>query len=387
MPDNKLPPISPLAGSTVSVLSRVLKENPVARRYFFKVWLTKFLVIVSSAFHWIDRLAFRRELKEFTFNESPVFIVGFWRSGTTFLHNLLTQVPGSGFISTYQAVFPNNLKSACLFKTFMSLFMPKRRWGDKVQMSVNHPQEDEYALSNSTHRSFYHFFYFPSSYRSLYSKYIRFESVSAHAEDDWKLIYRKLVIKALLNTRGERAILKNPVNTGRMLKLLEIFPGSHFIFLVRNPVLAYLSAKKFFSALFPSVNLEEFSNEQISQMILDMYVKLTHDYLADKEHVRPGSIIEIRYEKLQEDPLAELEKIYTSFGFSNFQDELPVFQDFLETQKEHRVDAYSMDKNELDQVLSKVDFAMKHWGYELPDELKILDQKPHQKETPIGKSV
>ncbi|MEA3460863.1 MAG: sulfotransferase [Bacteroidota bacterium] len=387
MPDNKLPPISPLAGSSVPVLFRVLRGNRVAPRYYFKVWVTKFFVLISSAFHWIDRLVFNKKLKKYTFKQSPIFIIGFWRSGTTFLHNLLTNVPDTGFVSTYHAVFPNNLKSAWLFKTFMRLLMPKKRWGDDVKMSVNHPQEDEYALSNITHRSFYHFFYFPSSHRSLYTRYIRFESLSADEEDEWKLDYRKMVIKALLSTSGTQAILKNPVNTGRMLKLLEIFPGAHFIFLIRNPVLVYLSAKKFFSALFPSVNLEKFSREQISQMILDVYVRLLHDYLADKKHLPPGSIIEIRYEELQESPIEELEKIYNEFGFSNFQEVLPVYREFLETQKEHRVDVYTMDKKELDHVLSKLDFAMKHWGYELPDELEVLDHKPEQKETPIGKAM
>ena len=373
MPKFKLPPISPLAGSTTSVLFRVLKGHYIAPRYYLKIGITTIFVFISSAFHWPDRLVFNKKVKNFSFEEAPLFIIGFWRSGTTLLHNLLSKDPDSGFVSTYQAVFPNNLQSTLVLKNFMRLFMPKKRWGDNVRMSVNHPQEDEYALSNITHQSFYHFFYFPSMYQSLYTRYTRFDSLSAKEMDEWKLNYRKLVIKALITTNGKQAVLKNPVNTGRMLKLLEIFPGAHYIFLIRNPVLVYLSAKKFFSALFPSVNLEEFSIDQISQMILDVYVRLLDDYLADKEHVPQGKIIEIRYEMLQENPIAEVEKIFKEFDFKNFQELKPVFMEFLATQKAHKVGTYTIEKTELDRVLNHLEFAMKHWGYELPAEVEVLD--------------
>lgn len=377
MSDFKLPPISPLAGSSVTVLRRVLKGNRVAPRYYFKLWVTKFFVLVTTAFQWIDSLVFNKKIRKYSFKESPLFIIGYWRSGTTFLHNLLTKNPGSGYVTTFQAVFPNNLSSAWLFKTFMKIFMPSGRPGDNLKISVDLPQEDEYALSNSTHRSFYHYFYFPTSYRSLYSKYVRFESLSAREENEWKLNYRKLVVKALLYTNGKQAILKNPVNTGRMLKLLEIFPGAHFIFLVRNPIMVYLSSKKFFAELFPTVNLEQFSIDDISKAILDIYVSMLHDYLADKEEVPAGKIIEVRYEMLQKNPIDEVEKIYKEFDFSNFQELRPILVDFMETQRGHKVDAYTMEKKELDHVMTRLDFAMKHWGYDLPlpSELKVLDHK------------
>ena len=156
----KLPFISPLAGTTLGNLARVVKGNRIAPRYYFKVVVTFIFILISSAFQWIDLLILGRKIRNYSFRESPLFIIGHWRSGTTLLHNLLSQDPAAGFVNTYQAVFPNNLKSEWIFKTFMRIFMPKERPGDSVEISVNLPQEEEYALSNITHRSFYHFFYF-----------------------------------------------------------------------------------------------------------------------------------------------------------------------------------------------------------------------------------
>lgn len=139
--------------------------------------------------------------------------------------------------------------------------------------------------------------------------------------------------------------------------------------------MVYLSSKKFFADLFPTVNLEQFSPDEISKAILDIYVIMLHDYLTDKEKVPAGKIIEVRYEMLQENPIDEVEKIYKEFDFSNFHELKPVLMDFMETQKGHKVDAYTMDKKELDHVMSKLDFAMKHWGYvqPLPLQLEVLD--------------
>ena len=313
----KLSMISPLAGSTLSSLCRVLKGNRIAPKYYIKIALTFILVLISSAFHWIDRFRFERKVDKFTFKESPLFIIGHWRSGTTYLHNILTQDPASGFISTYHAVFPNNLKSKWIFKTFMRVFMPDERPGDSMKISVNLPQEDEYAMSNITHRSFYHFFYFPSIYSYLYRKYVRFASSGENEEGDWKLNYRKMVIKGLLNTNGKRAILKNPVNTGRMLKLVEILPEAECIFIIRNPIIVYLSSKKFFTQLFPTLNLEHFSEDDISSMILDLYPRLLRDYLSDKKNMDANKIIEVRYEALGQNPMQEIEKIYNKFNYRN----------------------------------------------------------------------
>ena len=373
MPEFKLPPISPLVGSRRSVFFRVLKENHVHPKYRFKVGVTVVLLMVSSAFHWIDRLVLRKKVRSFVFRESPLFIIGHWRSGTTFLHNLLTKDPAAGYTTTYQSVFPNNMKSKWLFKTFMQIFMPDERPGDGMKIAVNLPQEDEYALSNITHRAYYHIFYFPSSYSTLYKESIRFEAVSEMEIAEWKKNYHQMVITALINSHGDRAVLKNPLNTGRMLQLLDIFQEAKFIFIIRNPVIVYLSTKKFFTQLFPTVNLEIFSNEDISNMILEIYVKLLHDYLDDKKRVNPDQLLEVHYEELVEHPMEVLDSIYKNFGYSGFQELKPGFQNYLDDLSGYKMDAYTMDRQELDKVMEHVGFAMKHWNYDMPGNLTIID--------------
>lgn len=367
----KLPWLSPLAGATWPIIRKVFKGNKVDPKYHFKVRITYIFITINFLFQWFDHVVFRRKVRDFTFREPPLFIIGHWRSGTTLLHNLLTRDPLAGFTTTYQCVFPNNLKSKWLFKTFMRVFMPRVRPGDNLEIAASWPQEDEYAMSNLTHRSYYHFFYFPSKYRSLYRNYVRFESLSEKEKEDWKKLYRRLIIKALINTGGIRIVLKSPVNTGRMIILSEMFPDAKFIHLIRNPVMVYLSTKKFLTQLFPTLQLEPFSEEDISKMILDNYQSMMQDYLEDRKQVEPERLLEIRYEELVDRPLAKLEHIYDRFNFSNFQELKPVFEEYLVSVERHHIDTYAMDQDELDRVLGQVDFAMKQWNYKLPDKLKI----------------
>ena len=196
----KLPPISPLVGSRRSAFFKVLKGNRVRPKSYLKISITVVLLYIGSAFHWYDRLKLRRKVESFVFKTPPLFIIGHWRSGTTLLHNLLTKDSEAGYTTTYQAVFPNNLKSKWLFKTFMQIFMPDERPGDGMKIAVHLPQEDEYALSNITNHSYYHFFYFPTAYAKLYKDSIRFESLTETELKVWKLEYYQMVVKALINT-------------------------------------------------------------------------------------------------------------------------------------------------------------------------------------------
>lgn len=371
MPEFKLPPVSPLGGTTFLNFFRVLRGKKIAPRYYSRIPITIILILFCSLFHWIDWIYFRFKKSQVKRVEPPVFILGHWRSGTTLLHNLMTQDPSSAFVTTYHAVFPNNLKSQWLLRPLMRTFMPDVRPGDNLKLAVHLPQEDEYAISNVTHRSYYHVFYFPRSYRDYYKDYVRFEDASSTVIDSWNRTYERIVKRAVINSTGNRPVLKNPVNTGRIRNLTQIFPEANYVFMMRNPVVTYLSAKKFFSQLYPTVNLEEFSTGEIVEMVLEIYINLLGDYLRDRELIHPDRLLEIRYEEFELNPLEYLEQIYSRFGFNDLDKALPSFTSYLQTQKDHKMIGYKIKRKELELVLDKLDFAMKYWNYEIPDDLVI----------------
>ncbi|MBT8191137.1 MAG: sulfotransferase, partial [Bacteroidia bacterium] len=184
---------SPLLGGQLSVIIKLLRRHRVSLKFRYKLILPVISTILSFPFRWIDHFIYDK--KSETIQElNPVFIIGHWRSGTTFLHNLISQDPQFGFLTTYQAVFPELMSVRKILKKIISPFMAKKRPGDEMEMHLDNPQEDEFAMNHLTIHSYYHFMYFPLDYIKLYKSYIRFKN-SDKIINEWKQTYDQLLKK------------------------------------------------------------------------------------------------------------------------------------------------------------------------------------------------
>ena len=68
---------------------------------------------------------------------SPVFIVGYWRSGTTHLHNVLSQAPQFGYVSPLAAGLPwDVLGIVRALRPLLERVLPSDRYVDNVQVIV-----------------------------------------------------------------------------------------------------------------------------------------------------------------------------------------------------------------------------------------------------------
>ncbi|MCX2745066.1 sulfotransferase [Mangrovivirga sp. M17] len=326
---------------------------------------------MASPFHLYEKIFFKLKLKKYQFSNPPIFIIGHWRSGTTHLHNLLARDPAASYFTTYQGVFPNNLKSKLIFKSFMRLSMPGKRPSDNVKLNVNYPQEDEFAVSNSGLESFYNFFYFPHLYKTFY------ESGVVFTEDEeafhWLKGYEKLLKKAALNTGNGRLIVKNPVNTARIKYLEKYFKESKFIFIYRNPIIVFLSTRSFFYSLFPSLTLQEIDKEYINEIVIDLYKRLMDDYFQLKDEISENKIIEIKFEDLEKQPIEELKEIYSKFIQVDFKEIRPHFEAYLNSRKGYKKNEYSISSTELDEIVNHLKPYMEKLGYDIPENLKVLN--------------
>ena len=66
------------------------------------------MAAINSALHSVQQLFHGRAIAATTIDEPPVFIVGHWRSGTTFLHELLACDERFAFPTTYECFAPNH---------------------------------------------------------------------------------------------------------------------------------------------------------------------------------------------------------------------------------------------------------------------------------------
>ncbi len=372
--DFKIPPVSTLIGSTLPNFFRALWLGKPDSRFIPKLLLSMLVVLISTPFQIFEYFYFRQKVKSFRFKKSPVFIIGHWRSGTTHLHNLLCKDPNHGYLTTYQSVFPNNMMSKWIFKTFMKWKIPETRPADNVKLSPDYPQEEEFALANMTLASFYHFFYFPSKNDLLYEKFVRFHNSSEKEIDSFKQKYKELLCKASLNSGKDRVIIKNPVNTGKVKLLLEMYPDAKFIHIYRNPITTFLSTFKFYKALLPTTALENYSSKYIKEKIIQNYKNFMTDYLTTKHLIPPQNLYEIKFEEFDKDNLGHLKEIYDQFELESWKEAEPYFKDYISKQKHYKKNKHNIRRTDLDKVSNEWEFALKEFGYEITENLEITEK-------------
>jgi omega-hydroxy-beta-dihydromenaquinone-9 sulfotransferase len=363
-------PILPHIGSTLGNFLKVLNNGPIKPRYYIRVFFTGLFILFATPFYFIDYIWFRKKLLKYRFLKEPLFIIGHWRSGTTLVHNFLCQDKTAGYLTTYQSLFPNNLKSKFIFKTFVRIGIPAKRPSDNMRMNADFPQEDELALGNLQPVFYYNFFYFPSRYKVFYDRSV-YMNLPASKKNAWKAAYIDLMKKAAMDTKGERLIMKNPVNTARIQILLEMFPNARFLFLYRNPYTVFFSTQRFFYNLLSSVWLHKVDRPFIDEMILDVYVRMMDDYNAQKQLIPQGNLMELKFEEFERNPVDILNKIYTDLLQEDFARVRETMTRYGKTLMKYEKNSYVVNKN----TVSLIDRYWKKfitmWDYQIPEEITV----------------
>lgn len=364
--------ISTISGGSVGNILRILQQNTVEPRYYPRVASSLLFSMFAEPFRWWEHLRYDGAIQALQLKNDPVFILGHWRSGTTHLHNLLCKDPQTGYVTTYQGVFPELLLgSSWLFKTFMKIMMPEKRASDNVELSADYPQEEEFALGNTNPYGYYNFWFFPKQTKTHYERFIEFKNADAAMLSRWKADYLRLAKKALLNTKGGRFISKNPPHTGRIRQLLELFPNAKFVHIYRNPVVIFISTKKLIESTIPALKFQDITSEEIEENILWVYERIMQAYLRDRALIPPQNLIELRFEDFEKNTLPELERIYSRLHIPGFEQAKPRFREYIDAQKSYTKNKYTLPRSTVEKITTRWQFAMDAWGYGLPDNLVI----------------
>jgi hypothetical protein len=331
--------------------------------------------MIGVPFRIYERWAYDKKADKVVLEEAPVFILGHWRSGTTHLHNLLCEDDNAAYISTYQSVFPDQTLSTgsrFLFKNIMKMIMPLKRAGDNVKLSIDYPQEEEFTLGARNPACFYYYWYFPELIRKYYDEFLTFEASGPEIKQTFIDDYKRVINKSILYTGKKRFFSKNPVNTGRIPMLLEMYPNAKFIHIYRNPVDVILSTRHFYSKMMPGLTLHKVDYDKVNEDIYSIYERLMNDYRLERSLIPRENLIEIRYEDLMADTMGEMKKIYDQFGFDGFEKAGPMIERYAESKKGYVKNKYTIKHELLDEILRHTDVGMKEWGYEVPDNLEII---------------
>lgn len=322
--------------------------------------------IVGIPFRIRENFLYKQKIERTRVQSPPIFIIGHWRSGTTHLHNLLCQDPQFGYISMLEASFPKSFMSNSFFKYFMSEFLPETRPMDNMKMGVDETQEDEMALGNIFPYTLYNAWYFPKRMMEFYYRYVRFRNIPKKTIRSWKQGYDYLIRKTTLNMEGKQILLKNPANTARIKFLLTLYPDAKFIHIYRNPYIVYLSTRHFYKKTMEKFMFQNVSSDLIERNFIKIYEDMMKCYFNEKKLIPKENLVEVKFEELEQDPINQLNKIYSTFNLSGFEINKERFSRYLEGLKNYKKNIFQLKDRDLDIVRKYWSFTINKWNYKVP---------------------
>ena len=305
-----------------------------------------------------DSLKLDKKIQSTSIHPKPIFIIGHWRTGTTFLHNLLTMDPQFGFLTNSQALFPHASAANPLLRYWLRKQLPRTRPMDNMALGLNTPQEDEMALFNMGPSAFYHAWAFPRHLRDIYRDTITLDN--AHQRTQWKACYRSLLKKTTLLNDGKQLVLKNPPHTGRVEVLLEMFPQARFIYLKRNPHAVFGSMKNMYARVWPIFQLQRFDKDTQIEAIFWVYEQLIQSYMSARGAIPAGQLIELTHEQLSNRPDTVISAIYRELGLGGYLSMRDTYASVLGSRARHQATRHAVTSTESSQIAQRWATLVEH---------------------------
>jgi hypothetical protein len=345
----KIPEVTkhPFIGSSLSAIVRTLNESkwsidiPYVPRLLYAFAISCFALPLRI----IERIKYGSLIKKITVENEPIFIIGPWRSGTTFLHKLLSCDPNRATITNFQAfASPVSISGQGIYKSLISLHLPKNRPMDAITISSDDPQEDEFAIGGICGISSYNSLFFPRLIEYNFKRYLTFETAATSEIDLWKKTYHHVIAKATFLANGRQLILKNPPNTARLALLLEMYPKAKFIYIWRDPYETYLSSLRTLISLTEIFTFQKTSEEYPVNYVKSFYPRIIRRFIETVPRIPAGNIVFLTYEALIKNPKSALYKIYDTLNLEGFSTAEPYFDKHIESQRNFKKAKYLIDQ-------------------------------------------
>lgn len=341
-----------------------------ARRYPLLATIT-LISVGTFVKKWLVRAIYGRRLAQVQIEPDPIFILGHFRSGTTWLHETLAADPAFCGPSSMACFHPDGfLLGRGLSRAIMALLAPKTRPMDNVTVDVEAMQEDEVGLLMSGAPTPYQSLLLPCEPETAFPPPTTGQMTPAQA-DEFRQIWTGFLRKIQFCNPGKRLLLKSPLHTVRVDEIVRIFPNAKFIHIVRDPYRIFVSNRKTMSSMLVSQGLQDRipTDDVLQEQGLANFVRF-HDQFDDtRGAIPPGNIVTIRYEDLRADVPGTIRGIYDTLDLGNFEDIADIFEREAEQARTYKTNTFGIDAD----VVALVD-AHWHRYFEQYGYLKAADR-------------
>ncbi len=294
-------PLTLLAGLGHGVVS--------PRRFPVALLLTASGLMVEP-FAWLQTFWFQRRMKTCACPDDPVVVIGHWRSGTTYLHQLLAADPAAATARNHFTIAPQAaLVLKPLLTPLLKWAMTQHRPIDAVSWGAEDPQEDEVGLARLTMDTNMAGVAFSQNY----PRHFRRAVLNSTPEFE-QMLLRFTRLTWLHEGAGKsHLVIKNSAHTARIALLLRLFPRSRFVYLHRRPIESVRSLVQVKQRLAHLVGLQEppSSLQQVEETAA-AHDQLQEAFARSRSLIPKGQLLEIAYDDLVQCPFETLQHIYSA---------------------------------------------------------------------------
>jgi hypothetical protein len=300
-------------------------------RFTFRLFFSAIIFTTVFFLHQILNVFFRAidEIIFFKYRsvsiKQPVFIFANPRSGTTYLHQLMTNDNRYVYMTLAHAIFPS-VSFAKLYRLIgyidnktgnpVKWLMKKIEavffggWKNIHPLAFNKAEEDE-AIYTLVLMSPAVFLVFPFLHLANESWLLDNESEKIRV---YTMNYYENSIKRFMyaNGRDKIYLAKNVMSSGRINSLLARFPDAKVIYVARNPYEALPSFISMFGIMYSSFS-RHIKNDSAEMRAWALLGIAFYKHLnATRKNIPENNLSDIRYDELVAEPAAVIERIYST---------------------------------------------------------------------------
>jgi len=310
----------------------------------FRLFMALNITLVAlgnSVAHALQTLLFGRKIANTPLVDTPIIILGHWRSGTTYLHELLSLNDSFTSPHTYECFCPHHFLLTSWFgPTILRPILPSKRPMDNMAFGWDRPQEDDFGLLAMGCSSPYLHCAFPNDAAE------GLDSVDMTMPPDQLAYWKRKVhwfLQAITYRRPKRLVLKSPPHTGRVGILAQMYPGAKFVYIVRDPFFVFASMRKLWRTMDWAMGLQHPHHRDLDERILTAGERMLAAYELHKHEVPPENLYEVRYEDLIADPVGTLAEIYSHLQLGDFDKVRAALAEYAQSQRDYQRNRHALE--------------------------------------------
>ncbi|MEL6180244.1 MAG: sulfotransferase, partial [Myxococcota bacterium] len=221
-------------------LSMALRNGPIAgpRRSRWALLAMRHLTL--APLRALEGGLYNQAIKAHRLSAPPIFVVGHWRSGTSFMQTLLSVDPRWTTSTVYRSVFPDiYLLTEAWLKPWLNRGSRALRLPFEIQRSMDldwdlvaEADVALCALGSAYAYSWGHLY--PERFEQWLERLVL--NPDPDSQQRWLAHHDFLLRKLSFASGGKRVVSKSPGDMGRSAALLRQYPKACFVYIARDPI-------------------------------------------------------------------------------------------------------------------------------------------------------